>query len=155
MATTAHPLTGSTTQTPSTPARLSSSVTPASSTPATTFSVFQGSTTCNADSVIAGTAGSRGEVLAGCDGTVGSPDAPKIVVAAVNQPVYIQLSFGQGRISLTASPAGSARVNGLTITPLRTGRITVTVTGLYCAYLPATGRQPTSCTMMVIRAAEL
>ena len=127
------------------------SQTTAASGPATTFPVMQGSTTCAAQSVMAGTAGSPGQALAGCDGTVGSPYALKVVVAAVQQPVYIQLG-GQGPIKFTVSPAANARVDGLKIVPLHSGTITVTLTGgLLCAFLPAVGRQPTSCTLMLIR----
>jgi len=103
---------------------------------------------------MAGTAGSQGQALAGCDGTVGSPTALKVVAAAVHQPVYIQLG-GQGPIKFTVSPPANARVDGLTITPLHSGTITVTLTsGLYCALVPATARQPISCTLMLIRVTE-
>lgn len=148
----ASPLTRSTTQPPSRQQALPASAPPsAGSALATTFSVMQGSTTCAAQTVMAGTAGSPGESLAGCDGTVGSPEALKVVPAAVDQPVYIQLS-GQRPIKFTVSPTANAHVDGLTITPLRSGTITVTLTsGLFCAFVPAAGRQPTSCTLMLIR----
>jgi len=151
----ASPLTRSTAQSPSGQQALPASPPPSAgsqrSALATTFSAMQGSTTCAAQTVMAGTAGSPGESLAGCDGAVGSPEALKVVPAAVDQRVYIQLG-GQGTIKFTVSPTANAHVDGLTITPLRSGTITVTVTsGLYCAFVPAAGRQPTSCTLMLIR----
>lgn len=126
-----------------------------SSAAATTFSVLPQPTTCDWDTIMAGTAGSPGEPLAGCDGTVGIPWAPKVVEAAVDQPVYIQLGHGQPPITFGVSPTANARTNGLTIIPLRTGTITVTVThGVYCAFVPAIDRQPTSCQLMQIRVAD-
>ena len=78
---------------------------------ATTFAVLPAPATCGRDMVEAGTAGSAREPLAGCDGTVGSPVAPKLIPAAVGEPVYMQLGTGQGPFRFTVSPASAALVN--------------------------------------------
>lgn len=115
----------------------------------TTFSVVEETTTCP-DSFVAGTAGSMGMSLTACDAWVGEQPY-RVVAADIGRPVYVQVNDGP-RITLTASPAGNDRIEGLPVTPLRTGLTTVRVTGALCAPEPfPSGPQPTTCVLLRIK----